>query len=87
MNAVSYSLLDRMPAHKLRLNRRACASVRWAVRMKTGHPRTFLSLRVGDIVRLTRHEVAVVPGCGRKTLSHIEERLAELGLSFAEEQQ
>lgn len=83
---VSYGFFDRMPLEKLHLNRRALVSVRWALYTKM-KGKTRREWTVGDVLRLTRRELAIVPGCGRKTMAHVEARLADLGHTFAEEQQ
>jgi len=84
---VSYGFFERMPLEKLGLNKRAFLSVRWALytQMK-GKTRPREGWSMGDVLKLTRRELAIIPGCGPKTLKHVEERLAEFGLSFAKEQ-
>jgi hypothetical protein len=83
---VSYGFFDRMPLEKLGLNKRAFLSVRWALYTKTkGDARTRKGWSVGDVLKLTRRDLAIVPGCGPKTLRHVEERLAEFGYTFADD--
>lgn len=80
---VSYDFFDRMLIHKLGFNTRGRQSVCWALRYKFGDEAA--PWYVGDLLKLTRHELAIVPGCGPKTLKHVEDKLAEVGLSFAKE--
>lgn len=83
---VSYGFFDRMPLERLHLNKRALVSVRWALYTKMkGKPRPRSGWSVGDALKLTRRELAIVPGCGPKTMAHVEARLEHLGFSFAKE--
>lgn len=86
---ISYGFFDHVPLERLGLNKRAFRSVRWALYTKMrGRPsptRPQKGWSVGDVLKLTRRDVAIVPGCGPKTLKHIEEQLEYLGLHFAEE--
>lgn len=78
MAKVTY-IFDQMSWEKIGLNRRACISILFAMKYK-GVKRPSHEWRVADLRKLTRREIAVVPGCGPKTLRHIENRLARVGV-------